>query len=436
MRALFRRGAEPPGSEASPGARWRHLRALLIPGLVLGALILFAWPESSRHLPFPDSMAYVNWPSYTAFSGVEYPSRRPPSYPMLLKLVRPGPVLVHLQIWFSLGSWCLLGWVLARTPGLFLGGLLALAAPVRLWNAAVLTESMSLSFLVLTFALSLMLYRRWRVWLFGAWLLCALYFGFLRDSNLLLLPFFAVPLLRHGWRRFGLAAALLVVAMLVGVISAQLEQRWKVPYYTVFTNRIARNPEAREYFEARGMPGSLARLRMTPEMNTWMMERGRGLYQAWVVSRPESYRVVWKQLRKEGEGEFLRRRYFEKRLKNVPEPRVAPASEWLYRLSNPPRWVWLGFLCLPLLDWLRNRQVGALSIWVAVLVPGAYGLAFATYHGAGTEVVRHMLMVSMVYRLTFFLAAFVVIERLVLSGGRGGPGAPRGAHGTEPPPAA
>jgi hypothetical protein len=128
------------------------------------------------------------------------------------------------------------------------------------------------------------------------------------------------------------------------------------------------------------------------------------------VSRPGSYRAAWKQLRKENESRSLRRRYFERRLKNVPDPRMAPVSEWLYRISSPPRGLWLGFLCLPLLDWLRNRQVGALSIWAAALVPGAYGLAFATYHGAGTEIVRHMLMVSVVYRLTFFLATFAVVE--------------------------
>jgi hypothetical protein len=140
-----------------------------------------------------------------------------------------------------------------------------------------------------------------------------------------------------------------------------------------------------------------------------MVEKGRSLYQRWVLTRVESYRAAWRRLRREGESEFLRRKYFERQLERVPAPSVAPVSEWLYRLSSPPRWLWLGFLCLPLLDWWRNREIGGLSLWVAALVPATYLMAFVTYHGAGTEVSRHMLLASILYRLNFFLALWVAV---------------------------
>jgi hypothetical protein len=407
MRAVFPGGGELDAERSLAAALWRR-GAVPIAVLTLALLACWAWPESSLSLRYPDSVAYVHWPTFVTFDAVERPSRRPPSYPLLLKVLGTGPALVHLQTWLSLGCWCLLGWVVARTPGLFLGGLLALAPAVRLWNQAILTESISLSFLALIFALSLMLYRRWRGWLFSVWVLSVLYFGFLRDANLLLLPFFALPLLRHGWRRFGVIAALLTVVLVVGMVSAQLEQRWRTPYYTALVKRIARNPVALDHFRAEGMPVQLG---LTPEMDAWLVEKGRGVYQRWVVSRPESYRAAWEELRKQGEGEFLRHRYFE-RLQNTPESLPTRAADWLYRISSPPRWVWLGILCLPLLDWLRNRQIDALSIWAAGLVPAGYLLAFSTYHGAGTEVVRHMLLVSVLYRVTFLVALLAAVERL------------------------
>jgi hypothetical protein len=408
MRAVFP-GGEELGAETSLAAGLWRRRAVLIAVLALAVLGCWAWPDGSLPLRYPDSVAYVHWPTFVTFDGVERPSRRPPSYPLLLEVVGTGPALVQIQTWLSLGCWCLLGWAVAGVPGLFLGGLLALAPAVRLWNQAILTESISLSFLILIFALSLMLYRRWRWWLFSVWALGVVYFGFLRDANLLLLPFFALPLLHHGRRRFGVIAALLTVVLVVGMVSAQLEQRWKTPYYTALVKRIARNPAAFDHFRTEGMP---AQLGLTPEMDAWLVEKGKGVYQRWVVSRPESYRVVWEELRKQGEGEFLRHRYFE-RLEDTPDPAPTRVADWLYRISSPPRWLWLGILCLPLLDWLRNRQAGALSIWAAGLVPAGYLLAFSTYHAAGTEVVRHMLLASILYRLTFFVALLAVVERLI-----------------------
>jgi hypothetical protein len=37
----------------------------------------------------------------------------------------------------------------------------------------------------------------------------------------------------------------------------------------------------------------------------------------------------------------------------------------------------------------------------ALLVPVTYGVAFASFHGAGTEEVRHMLSAALLYRVAF-----------------------------------
>ena len=159
---------------------------------ILAGLTWSAWPERGAPLYYADSAAYADWPRTVELDGVRVPRSRPDTYPLLLKVAPPGPALVHVQTWLSLACWCYLGWTFARSIGLLIAGLLALAPMVRLWNLAVLTESVTLSLLALLVALSLELRReivagstdRRRTILLVAWLVVAEGFALVRDSHL------------------------------------------------------------------------------------------------------------------------------------------------------------------------------------------------------------------------------------------------------------
>jgi hypothetical protein len=387
--------------------------------LVIAALALWsAWPPSSSPLRYPDSRAYVQWPMAQEVVGVEVSRGRGPGYPLVLRCAGTGTVLVHVQTWLSVASFGLLGWVLARVPGVLLGVLLALCPAIRLWNQAILTESLSLSLLALLVALGLLIHRRYSRARFVAWSLCVCLFGFTRDANLLLLPFFWLPVLWHGLRR-SLPALLLVVAVFIaGTLDAQSQGRWRVPTRIALFNRVAPDAEARAYFEAAGMPRSGVSVEQdartdesaaNASFSRWFDAHAQSTYLRWVLSRPASYLEVWNRLVKEDESQLFKGRYF-KRLAQLPEPVVTPASEFLFRIAALPQPLWAALFLLPILDWVLNRRLGFLSLWSSALILATFLQAFATYHADASGVARHMLGASILYRLTFFLALYALYD--------------------------
>ena len=379
---------------------------------MLVVLDVSAWPERDAPLYYFDSTAYVEWPRYIEIDGVTVPRNRPPSYPLLLKATGLGAPLVHVQTWLSLGAWLALGFAVARTAGLALFGLLALAPAIRLWNLALLTESLTLSLLALVVALSLAVRDRPGVLRVVAWWIAIVAFARSRDAHLVLLPLASIAFLpplgeirsRPAWLRFGVSALLLAALLGLGFRAAEENERWRAPIYTAIVNHVAADPDALQRFRDAGMPRGMPH-EMTPEMHAWLAETGRSLYLGWVLSRWDAWSKAWEQLSPERESDRLREEYFSK-TRRLPRAALTPVADWLFRATSPPQWLWLIALALPfaLARGWPDSPLPTIA-WAAVALAGAsYVLAFGAYWGAGTETLRHGLAATTLYRWSFVMA--------------------------------
>ena len=136
---------------------------------------------------------------------------------------------------------------------------------------------------------------------------------------------------------------------------------------------------------------------------TWIEQGGRTYYLAWAATRLESHRTTWASLAPPKASDVLLASYFDGRA--PPRFRLLEtAAALVERLSRPPRWLWLLALTLPLVAWWRGSRAGGITAAPAVLAAMTYAFAFASWWGAGTEMLRHGLVAWVLYRATFAVA--------------------------------
>jgi len=419
------------------------------------ALMALAWPHLSQAVLFPDSIEYLRWPAAVRPEGVMRQGPRMPGYSLFLQAVGTGAPLVYLQSGLSLFAFSWLGWLVARWPGLLLGGLFCLAPELRIWPAMALTESLTFSLLALTVAMGLALAQCWRLWLFVLWAGAVAFFAALRAPNVLIVPFLLAPFVAQlrasdhspslgkdpprGWQRFAAATGLLAVVSLGGVVLTEKSELWRVNYHTVMFERIVVDDEALDFFHAAGLPDPL--VWKSEAFANWFDAHGRTTYHRWLLARPESFVEAWHWLRPPGQGDELRRKYVEARFERRPDEKErriyeatldaieSPASRvgaLIFAALAPPQWLWLAIFLLPF--W-RGRQEGGVkgrvevwSLTAAVLGAGAYAQCFATYHASAAEEVRHTLAATLLYRISFVIALAALFRGLRSASGGGGVG--------------
>jgi len=419
--------SEPPGEPARPLCWLRSRRIRVASALLVGALLLiFGWPLPGGAILFPDSLEYLSWPAAAKETGVTRLGPRMPSYPILLTGVGTGAALVHLQIWLSLVSWALLGWVIAGAPGMLLGGLVSLTPELRFWDYAVLTESLTASLLALLTALGLMLARSWRNPVMALWVVLVCFFGLMRPSNLAILPFLLVPFalqihdlrswrpLRSGLRPHGarllVAVGVVVSVGLAGTVLAERSGFWRMNYYIAMLERVVTDPAAREHFVRAGLPVPVRW--KSDEFAVWFEEHARSTYQGWVLGRPESYGEAWRWMAPEGQREALRIRYVEPDGAPLVETPLEPLASRLFDWLAPPEAFWAVVVLLPLALGLSTGRLEVLALWAATLALGTYTQSFLTYHASAAEEMRHTLIASLMYRLSFVFAIASLASRL------------------------
>jgi hypothetical protein len=391
---------------------------LALAAISLATVAIATWPGSSPAEVFHDTHSYLNWPAGTILQGVEIMGSRPMAYPFFLKLLGTGPALVYFQWSLSIVCWSYLGWRLARGVGVLATALLSVSPIYSIWTVAALTESISNSLLALLLALGLGIASRPTIARLCLWCGAMLPFLFIRDANFVVAPFLMLPVLASCTRRTTIAVGLAAVALAAAYADSAIEERASTYALSAFTGRVREDVEAREWFEARGMPTRLYEEKIDPEsldeFMAWLRAGGTWTYRWWALSQPRFYRETWDELAQPDRSWKLEKRYFSEatRADRVPRGVVPWVGDALHTALAPPRSLWLALLLLPAIEWRRSGRVSVPALWTTTLVIGTLATALVSYVSDAIEIPRHMLSAYILYRFATLLGLYT-LYRLV-----------------------
>ena len=403
-------------AETTNNFAWLPVARGLFLLVVLSNVLLAGWPDSQDLNIFPDSKAYIDWPNEDWISTEPFEpggslyvmGQRPPTYPLLLKLVGAERSLFPIQFVISFLAWTFLGWCTAREPGVLVGAVFSMFPAVWLWNGAVLSESLSLSLMAVAIAATLLLLRAWSWSRFGFWALAMAAYGLTRDINLYALPFLAVPALRAlGWRG-GLVAVTAGLLFAFGTWSAKKHDRGMWPLMNAMQERILTNEDYRAEMVGKGMPDNpqltrfpnrraiplvLGYERHAPEYLEWIRAEGMLAYGSWLLRHPRTF--------SEAKGELMSRVRFDPQhySNGIIAPSVVAGAKPFYDFVLP-WYLWCLLVLIPLAEFGVSGKPSPLGLLTAALVLLTYTQAYLCFFGDGIEHDRHMLPAFVLYRLT------------------------------------
>lgn len=215
------------------------------------------------------------------------------------------------QAAFGAVCWSMLLWEVAQVPRrgqrlVVMVGVTAVACSTYVvkWDAAILSESLSISLLALLMAML----ARWRRTERGLWAVVAVAcaWSLTRSTNAYILVVVGLPYLAYtalrARRELPRAACLAVVGLAATLVSAQGDL-WQQPFLHSMSERILPNAAFTGWFAAHGMPvnGSLRRLaggyytwtdtayNHSPQLAAfrhWMAGSGKSTYLQFLLSHP------------------------------------------------------------------------------------------------------------------------------------------------------
>lgn len=386
--------------------RWRIICSL---GIVLVVLAL-GWPSVAGPRTFADTAGYL-----------DFGSARPPGYTLIARALGVTYGLVVFQYVTSIVAWSLFGYLLCGHLGILLLGVFALSQPVLEWNHMVLSESLSVTLAIASFAFVLLLLRNWKRNCFVIWCVIVCLFGLARPTNLFLLPFLGMPFLFRGRKQLISIAVPLLAVFIVGNI--HVVTRGAGLQNAAFTQcvmmRVLPSPDRTRAFAGYGMPtnevvmsfvgkhhlGNVTALHeLSPEFGNWMRTKGPGVYKKWIITRCASYTEAWEQLlaRIDKVNEWY--------CADIKLRKISWDLTHLFIRVDVPPVFWVLGLGVPLLSFALMRKLTPISLIVIPLMLGTYVQAFVGFHGDSYGINRHLLLASILYRVAFFVAVCGVVE--------------------------
>jgi hypothetical protein len=412
--------------------------------LRIGAVI-----DAAPVASYPDSHEYLATAHQSVFSSDFYAGPRSPAVPLLYKLLLTNHLREIGQVALSIVAW--LGLAVAvrravRHPRVQLSAyvavlLFSLTPWIVQWDPVLLSESLSLTFTAGLIALWLELIRAPSRRKVAAFLAIALLWATARDSNAYVLLFAlvvpAVWLRRSRDRRLPAAVlvGLLVIAV-ASIASSGAGERWKVPLVNVIGHRILPQPDATAFFHRRGMPALTPQLESQlrvpgfidhhalpqqpgwPAFDHWLDQAGRQTYTRYLVGHP-GYTISTTL----GDRTYLFNVQAAARPSTFPLADYRPAGVsdvlpgWLSDLVFPSTggMMWLYLVLLgPAVAWgLRRRWTT--RQWTVPLALAALTIphAFIVILGDTNELTRHALVLGVMVRLAYLMAAVLLVDALV-----------------------
>lgn len=398
-----------------------------------GIRAVSAAPIVDKPRVLADTTAYERISRYDILSGDMWMASRPPMFPLLLKAAQQDfDRAAALQLALAIPAWGLLALMISRGlshPGLRVGGfalvlLFSLERHVAGWDFVMMSESLSITTLVLFLAACLWLLEAWRPARGAAVLATAFMLAFTRDTNAwMLLALGGMIALAVGlkWtppRALILTAGLTVIFVLSDA-SADRGNRWVFPLGNLITQRVLPDETAVKYFESCGMPLSPELLRLSgkfansddqalftgPELESlrrWLYDHGKACYVGWLASQPLTQ--AWQALQRTGNLVAFQdvNRYFSNRY----APMLPP---WLETVLYPERltlWIW-GFSTFGAIIALARRAWRGNRHWAAVICMNllVFPHLFLTWHGDSMAPDRHTLSVG----VQLYLGAWLLL---------------------------
>jgi hypothetical protein len=282
--------------------------------LICLALLAFAWKLQAVIVAdprtFPDSTDYLKPETFLGTKGGYVAGRLPGVPAFFFLLARNHRAIVVAQAVIGAASWGLLAYVLSRKfasrpVGFAVGAavlVFSVTSTVALWDGLLLSESLSISLLVLLIAVSIRLFERadrftmlTAIVLGGIWV-------YLRDPNASMLVPAAITVAALALARVVPRRALVVAVAwaLLAVSSLALQSastRWELALYDIIGIRVLTDRQATEEFASAGMPVTPPVLAMTglyaaqgfetkPELSdlrAWTREHGRETYARYLL---------------------------------------------------------------------------------------------------------------------------------------------------------
>jgi hypothetical protein len=280
--------------------------------LIRLALLAFAWKLQAVIVAdprtFPDSTDYLKPETFLGTEGGYVAGRLPGVPAFFFLLARNHRAIVVAQAVISAASWGVLAHVLSRRfasrpVGFAVGAavlVFSVTSTVALWDGLLLSESLSISVLVLLIAVSIRLFERadpftgvTAIVLGGIWV-------YLRDPNasmLVLAAITVVALARVVPRRAFLVAVAWALLAMSSIALQGASTRWELALYDNIGIRVLTDRQATDEFATAGMPVTPPVLAMTgmlaaqgfetkPELSdlrAWTREHGRETYARYLL---------------------------------------------------------------------------------------------------------------------------------------------------------
>jgi hypothetical protein len=428
-----------------------RLKFLLRSALLLILFALYAYlridnlsyaAEKPRSLR--DTQAYLRISREPLFSTDFLAGARPFGFPFVLKLFGGDQrSVVWAQGILSILSWGALAFFASRMiraqvfAPLVFGGMLVFSLHQKIigWDATLLTESLSLSWMALFLAGWLWLAKGWR-WYKVFTLVCvSVFWAFTRDTNAWLLLMTAavillLVLMKHLNKLHLLPAGIFIAIFLLSNFSAEVGQRWVFPFNNVMAGRILVDDAAVSFFSACGMPvnetlmqlaggfaGSDERaFTLAPELDgyrAWLKKDGKACYMKWLLSDPvrslsQPLSEAETLLSLEQVGSFFFSRNFSPILPAKFEAVLLP-SQWTLGILLLTNLVALSslFSAAP-----KTNRAWLVAFGIIILVVPHY---FLVWHGDVIGIFRHVLSAAVQLYLGMWLSLILIFDAMIKS---------------------
>lgn len=388
----------------------------------------------------PDSRDYLN-PHHPLFSLAFFSGHKPWFVPFFWLLAAGNLTIgTSVQLVSSIAAWLFLaselrssiGHARTRTIAFSAVLLLSLSPIIAQWDAAILSESLSLTLGATVVGLLLRSIRQPSANLTLLLIGAAACWAGTRDTNayvvLALLP--ATALLLHTRGQSRLAATLALAAVAICTLSiwgSSSPRRWELLSVDLIDERVLASPTALSYFTERGMPNPpdlrlhlfadrtpFSRFQGDPYLKPfrrWLLAHSRATYLGYLIDNPSASLLTPLQKIDQLNAADAISHYRPAGFRSViPKP----LEELAYPPSGSSSLIWSTIACAIAALLALRRSIRSDWLIGGLLVLSTIPHTIVVWDAEPREVGRHALLVGVFDRLGMIILLGFVVEALLL----------------------